>query len=110
MPRSSSQSKRSRKNNRQARATLKPKGVSSAPAAESTPPPSSGFTGTSRAQALPYGGKTSTEPVNRGRSSQGLAITREQEYGFIREDLKRLLYTAAILLVVMFALLFMVDR
>jgi hypothetical protein len=39
-----------------------------------------------------------------------LAITREQEYGFIREDLKRLLYTAGILVAVMIALLFLVDR
>jgi hypothetical protein len=39
-----------------------------------------------------------------------VAISREQEYGFIRADLRRLIYTAGILMVVMFALLFLVDR
>jgi hypothetical protein len=59
---------------------------------------------------LPYGGKAVIATGERVRSTQAVAISREQEYGFIRADLRRLIYTAGILLVVMFALLFLVDR
>jgi hypothetical protein len=38
------------------------------------------------------------------------SISKEQEYVFIREDMRRLLYTAGILIVVMIGLLFVVDR
>ena len=38
------------------------------------------------------------------------SISKEQEYVFIREDMRRLLYTAGILIVVMIGLLLVVDR
>lgn len=49
-------------------------------------------------------------PTARVSSSPVLAITRDQEYAFIREDLRRLLATAGILILVMIALLFVIDR
>ncbi len=110
VPRQSNQPKRTRKN-RQARATLKPKGVSTAPVTNDAGSTSaSAITGMPRAQALQYGAKAADASVARGPATRGLTISREQEYGFIREDLRRLVYTAGFLLVIMFALLFLVDR
>jgi len=37
-------------------------------------------------------------------------LTREQEYGFIRSDLRRLLVTSGALTVVMLLMLFLIDR
>jgi len=37
-------------------------------------------------------------------------MPRDVEYGFIRADLRRMLYTAGLILVIMVALLFVVDR
>ncbi len=48
--------------------------------------------------------------VARASVSTGGVITREQEYAFIREDLRRLLITAGILIVVMIGLLLLIDR
>ena len=54
-------------------------------------------------------------PARAGRSPSRRAITyppltREQEYAFIRADLRRLLYTAGPLLALMLGLLFIIDR
>lgn len=50
------------------------------------------------------------ETVSRRRlEARPLAIPREQEYRFIRADLRRLLATASVLLVVMLLLLLLVD-
>jgi hypothetical protein len=38
------------------------------------------------------------------------ALSRAQEYTFIREDMRRLLLTSGVLVVVMIALLFLIDR
>lgn len=47
----------------------------------------------------------------RGRSTPRVyALSREQEYAFIREDMYRLLIIAGILLVLMIALLFILER
>jgi hypothetical protein len=47
----------------------------------------------------------------RGRTAPKVyALSREQEYAYIREDMRRLLIIAAILLVLMIALLFMIER
>lgn len=37
-------------------------------------------------------------------------LTKEQEYAYIRSDLRRLLYTAGPLLILMIGLLFVIDR
>lgn len=37
-------------------------------------------------------------------------LTKEQEYAYIRSDLRRLLYTAGPLLLLMLGLLFVIDR
>ncbi len=49
-------------------------------------------------------------PTARMSSSPVVAISRDQEYAFIREDLRRLLITAGILIAVMIGLLLIVDR
>ncbi len=50
-------------------------------------------------------------PRTRGRSTPRVyALSREQEYAFIREDMHRLLIIAGILLVLMIALLFILER
>ena len=48
-------------------------------------------------------------PVARA-SANAYSITKEQEYAFIREDMRRLLITAGILIAVMILLLFVVER
>lgn len=49
--------------------------------------------------------------VNRRQSAQSASyvLPREVEYAYIRSDLRRLIITAGALLVVMFALLFILD-
>lgn len=49
--------------------------------------------------------------ANRRQASQPVSyvLPRDVEYGYIRGDLRRLIFTAAILLAVMIALLFILD-
>ncbi len=49
--------------------------------------------------------------VNRRQTAQAVTyvLPRETEYGYIRSDLRRLILTAGGLLVLMFALLFVLD-
>ena len=49
-------------------------------------------------------------PTARIASSTTSSISKAQEFTFIRNDLRRLLVTAGILIVVMIALLIMIDR
>jgi len=49
-------------------------------------------------------------PTARMAVASAPAISRNQEYAFIREDLRRLLVTAGILIVVMIGLLLVIDR
>jgi len=49
-------------------------------------------------------------PTARMSAASTFSISKAQEYAFIREDLRRLLITAGILIVVMIALLFAIDR
>ncbi len=49
-------------------------------------------------------------PTARVAAATGPSISKAQEYAFIREDLRRLLLTAGILIVVMIALLVGIGR
>lgn len=59
--------------------------------------------------ARPYQ-RRATSPTARLAGVPTYSISKEQEYAFIREDLRRLLVTAGVLIVVMIALLFLIDR
>ena len=58
----------------------------------------------------PFEGRPSGSRSATVRRSVPLTLSREQEYTFIREDMRRLLVTTGILLAVMLALLFVIDR
>lgn len=62
-----------------------------------------------RRSVRPYQPGVATSRV-RMPSRSGFALSRAQEYAFIREDMKRLLLTSGVLVVVMIALLFLIDR
>lgn len=62
----------------------------------------------SRASRPYQHGKQAT--TTRMSTKASAAISRAQEYAFIREDLRRLLITAGVLIAVMLALLFLIDR
>lgn len=49
-------------------------------------------------------------PTARMASSTTSSISREQEFAFIRNDLRRMFVTAGILVVVMIVLLILIDR
>src|SRR5680860_1558157 len=49
-------------------------------------------------------------PTARLTSSATMSISKAQEFAFIRNDLRRLLVTAGILVVIMIALLVVIDR
>lgn len=51
--------------------------------------------------------RTARQPVAKAKSK---TLTREQEYGFIRADLRRLLYTAGGVMVFMIALLLVIEQ
>lgn len=57
----------------------------------------------------PYKHRKGT-PTARMAVAPASAISKDQEYAFIREDLRRLLMTAGILIVVMIALLVVIGR
>jgi hypothetical protein len=87
MPEDSSRRRRPRSSAKQARATLKPTQTSAkSPAAKSEI----------------VAGSDVTPSVTH--------ISPEREYAFIREDLRRLLITAAILIAVMIGLLVIIDQ
>jgi len=63
----------------------------------------------SRARTRPYrSGRPAA--VARSVTASTFGVSREQEYAFIREDLRRLLYTAGALILVMLVLLFAIER
>lgn len=91
-----------------ARATIipddpgEPEEIPEAIAVVAEPPPTR-RTG-SRSQSADRQRKRKSEtPVRR-------TLTKAQEYAFIRSDMRRLLYTAGPLLLLMLALLFVIDR
>ncbi len=64
---------------------------------------------TSSRKTRPYQ-QRKTSPTARISPAASITITKEQEYAFIREDLRRLLLTAGVLTVIMIGLLFAIDR
>ena len=60
-------------------------------------------------QGRPYQHRKSS-PAARVAAASMFSISKDQEYMFIREDLRRLLITAGILIVVMIGLLFAIGR
>jgi hypothetical protein len=64
---------------------------------------------TARRSVRPYQAGVATSRA-RTPSRSVFALSRAQEYAFIREDMRRLLLTSGVLVVVMIALLFLIDR
>ena len=63
-----------------------------------------------REEGAPVAARVRDTPRGRGRVvARPVAISREEEYAYIRADLNRLLVTAGALLVLMIALLFLVE-
>ncbi|MDQ3657439.1 MAG: hypothetical protein M3457_20480 [Chloroflexota bacterium] len=71
--------------------------------------PSTNSTRAASRKGRPYQHRKAT-PTARMLAARTFSISKAQEYAFIREDLRRLLITAGILIVVMIALLFAIDR
>lgn len=110
MARTTNQSRRSKKS-RQARATLKPP----APVSRANPVAVDrtgveSLKGESRVKTRPAASNARAGEAVTSRHGQVSSLSREREYEFIREDIKRLVYTAGILIVVMVALLFLADQ
>lgn len=130
MARKSANSSRSKRQSRPMRATASRQPKSQAPAAaqkEPAPVQSSALPASAPpATAMPaapragQAGRQRGVTPNRQRGARGtaratqpahsFAISREQEYGFIREDMRRLLLTAGALTLVMIALLMVIGR
>jgi hypothetical protein len=71
----------------------------------------------SEVATIPAATESRPRPTRAGRAAPvarapaaAAVLTREQEYGFIRSDLRRLLVTSGALTVVMLLLLFLIDR
>ena len=61
-------------------------------------------------EGVPVTARARDTPRGRGRVvARPVAISREEEYAYIRADLNRLLVTAGALLVLMIALLFLIE-
>jgi len=71
--------------------------------------PSTNSTRAASRKGRPYQHRK-VSPTARMSAASTFSISKAQEYAFIREDLRRLLITAGILIVVMIALLFAIDR
>ncbi len=115
MARKTGQSSRSKKPTKSMRAVATPKAQRSgeAPADQEVAAPVSSASPTVTRPALrqgrPYQHRKSSPTARTSRAST-FTITKDQEYAFIREDLRRLLMTAGVLIVVMIALLFAIGR
>ncbi len=119
MARKTGQSSRSKKSTKSMRAVATPKaeplGEASAdqevaaPVARAMSAASPTVTRPALRQGRPYQHRKSS-PTARTSGASTFTITKDQEYAFIREDLRRLLMTAGVLIVVMIALLFAIGR
>jgi len=58
----------------------------------------------------PYQARARSTGRALARQRAAIALSKAQEYAFVREDLKRLLLTSGVLVAVMIALLFIIDR
>ena len=65
--------------------------------------------GTARSVAGASARTRGAAPTRARASARPMALTREQEYRFIRNDLNRLLITAGSLLLLMIVLLFLIE-
>lgn len=81
-----------------------------APPSESSTTRISSQRGTGRRAATPYQhGRRRQVVATRSTASNAFVLPREQEYRFIRSDLKRLLLTAAVLTIMMVTLLVILE-
>jgi hypothetical protein len=121
MARKPGQSTRPKRNAKQARNASPPRAVETLPATDevaSAPEGSESIAGADNElasgqrpsrKARPYQHRKSVATA-RASTAATMSISREQEYTFIRQDLRRLLITAGALTAVMIALLFVIDR
>lgn len=64
-----------------------------------------------RAESRPNVSRTGTSVTARRKAvSRVVALSKPQEYAFIRGDMRRLLFTAGSLLAIMIVLLFILER
>jgi len=91
--------------------TMTPQSIAPlAPVAPALPPVRKVTMASARPESASTSRRSSSRRPVRDAAPRIKTLTRQQEYAFVRADLRRLLYTAGGVLVVMIALLFVIEQ